>query len=232
MDRMPESQLGTKPAPTSDALANRPRWRRRLGWLVLVVAILGGVLWLLSKLGHFLVIHAPERSEVLLVLEGGVGSSRFEQALRLHKAGYAPLIMVDADVTRDYYGKTEADLLLEYLQRHRLSSIEVCPTVADSTYNETKDVERCMKMAGATSAIIVTSDFHTRRALETFRKRLPQYQWSVAASSWPGNAAEQYWQHRWWAKAVLEEAQKYVWWELVDRWRSGAVLASPQAERK
>ena len=63
--------------------------------------------------------------------------------------------------------------------------------------------------AGATSAIIVTSDFHTRRALSIFRKRLPQYEWSVAASSWPGNAAEQYWKHRWWAKSVLDEWEKY-----------------------
>jgi uncharacterized SAM-binding protein YcdF (DUF218 family) len=229
---MSETQITARSAPPPGASAHPSRWRRRVVWLVLVVAVLGGIVWLLSKVGHFLVIHAPARSDVLLVLEGGIGSSRFEQALRLRKAGYAPLIMVDADVNRDYYGRTEADLLIDYLRRERLSSVEVCPTVADSTYNETKDVERCMKMAGATSAIIVTSDFHTRRALETFRKRLPQYRWSVAASSWPGNAAEQYWKHRWWAKAVLEEAQKYAWWELIDRWRPGTVLAPPQAERK
>jgi uncharacterized SAM-binding protein YcdF (DUF218 family) len=221
---MPDSQTNAKPTATADAPPAHSPWPRRLGWLMLVVAVLGGLLWLLSRVGHFLVVHAPERSDVLVVLEGGVGSSRFEQALRLHKAGYAPLILVDADITRDYYGRTEADLLLDYIRREHLASIEVCPTTADSTYNETKDVERCMKMNGATSAIIVTSDFHTRRALETFRKRLPQYHWSVAASSWPGNAAEQYWKHRWWAKTVLTEAQSYLWWELVDRWRSGAVL--------
>ena len=228
---MLESQLDTKSAPTSAAPAKPSRWRRRLGWLLVVVAVLAGVGWLLSQLGHFLVLHAPERSDALVVLEGGVGSSRFEQALRLHKAGYAPLILVDADVTRDFYGKTEADMLMDYLRREHLNSVAVCATTADSTYNETKDVERCMRMEGATSAIIVTSDFHTRRALETFRKRLPQYRWSVAASSWPGNAAERYWLHRWWAKSVLEEAQKYAWWELVDRWRSGAVLAPPLVER-
>jgi uncharacterized SAM-binding protein YcdF (DUF218 family) len=83
-----------------------------------------------------------------------------------------------------------------------------------------------MKKAGATSAIIVTSDFHTRRALEIFRKRLPQYHWSVAASSAPANAAEKYWKHRWWAKTVIDEWEKYLWWEVVDRWRSGVVLQS------
>ena len=65
---------------------------------------------------------------------------------------------------------------------------------------------------------------HTRRALSIFRARLPQYQWSVAASSWPANAAEHWWKHRWWAKTVIDEWEKYLWWELVDRWRSGLVL--------
>ena len=179
---------------------------------------------LLSHAGSFLVVHVPERSDVLVVLEGGAGSSRFQQALRLQKMSYAPLVLVDADVTRDYYGKSEADLLLEYLQRTHTTGVEVCPTVADSTYAEAADVERCLKRAGAASAMIVTSDFHTRRALEIFRKRLPQYQWSAAASSAPANAAEQYWKHRWWAKTVIDEWEKYLWWESVDRWRSDVVL--------
>jgi uncharacterized SAM-binding protein YcdF (DUF218 family) len=160
----------------------------------------------------------------MVVLEGGAGSSRFEQALRLKRAGYAPRILVDADVTRDFYGKSEADLVLDFLQRARLEGVEVCPTVADSTFAEAADVERCLKGIGATSAIIVTSDFHTRRALSIFRKRLPQYEWSTAASSWPGNAAEQYWKHRWWAKSVLDEWEKYLWWQAVDRWRSDVKL--------
>ena len=53
----------------------------------------------------------------MVVLEGGAGSSRFEQALRLKRAGYAPRILVDADVTRDFYGKSEADMVLDFLQR-------------------------------------------------------------------------------------------------------------------
>jgi len=190
----------------------------------MVLVLVAGVVFLLSKAGSFLVINAPQRSDVLIVLEGGAGSSRFAQALRLQKIGYAPLILVDADVTRDFYGKSEADLLLDFLHRTKQSAVVVCPTTSDSTYGEAVDVQRCMKQAGAVSAIIVTSDFHTRRALEIFRRRLPHYQWSVAASSAPANAAEKYWKHRWWAKTVIDEWEKYLWWELVDRWRGGVVL--------
>lgn len=219
---MPESPVATKPAPPLSR--KRSRWIKPLCILFVLGALGCAMLYVLSRAGSFLVIHAPQRSEVMVVLEGGLGSSRFEQALRLHRAGYAPLILVDADVTRDFYGKSEADMLLDFLRRSRLQGIEVCPTVADSTFSEVTDVKRCMKAAGATSALIVTSDFHTRRALSIFRKRLPQYQWSVAASSWPGNAAEQYWKHRWWAKSVLDEWEKYLWWQAVDRWRSDVVL--------
>ncbi len=221
---MPESPVATKQAPLVDVPRKRSRWIKPLVFLLVVCAVIGATLYLLSQAGSFLVIHAPQRSEVMIVLEGGLGSSRFEQALRLRRRGYAPLILVDADVTRDFYGKSEADMLLDFLRRSRLQGIEVCPTVADSTFSEVADVERCMKAVGATSALIVTSDFHTRRALSIFRKRLPQYQWSVAASSWPGNAAEQYWKHRWWAKSVLDEWEKYLWWQAVDRWRSDVML--------
>jgi uncharacterized SAM-binding protein YcdF (DUF218 family) len=221
---MPESPVATNPAPPTAAARKPSRWVKPLVFLLMVCGLCAAVLYLLSRAGSFLVIHAPRRSEVMVVLEGGLGSSRFEQALRLRRAGYAPRILVDADVTRDFYGKSEADMLLDFLRRSRLQGIEVCPTVADSTFSEVADVERCLKAAGATSALIVTSDFHTRRALSIFRRRLPQYQWSVAASSWPGNAAEQYWKHRWWAKSVLDEWEKYLWWQAVDRWRSDVEL--------
>lgn len=221
---MPRSELESKPAPPMDTTRKRFRWRKPLSVLLVICGLAGIALYMLSRAGSFLVIHAPQRSEVMVVLEGGLGSSRFEQALRLRRAGYAPRILVDADVTRDFYGKSEADMLFDFLRRSRLQGVEVCPTVADSTFSEVADVERCMKGVGATSALIVTSDFHTRRALSIFRKRLPQYQWSVAASSWPGNAAEQYWKHRWWAKSVLDEWEKYLWWQGVDRWRSDVVL--------
>ena len=219
---MPLSQV---PALEPASAAARPSpWLRRVGRAVVVLAVIGLALLLLAHAGSFLVIHAPQHSDVLVVLEGGDGSSRFEQAVRLQKQGYAPRVLVDADVTRNYYGTTEAALVMDFLRRTRQSDIEVCPTVADSTFSEAADVQRCLKRAGASSAIIVTSDFHTRRALSTFRKRLPQYQWSVAASSWPGNAAEQYWKHRWWAKTVVGEWQSLLWWELVDRWRSDVAL--------
>ncbi|HSY13075.1 MAG TPA: YdcF family protein [Verrucomicrobiae bacterium] len=223
---MPRSQVEAQTAAAGTPSRKPFPTVKRLVWLVVLVALIVGLLWLLSHSGSFLVINAPERSDVMVVLAGGEGSSRFAQAIRLQKMGYAPVILIDADVSRDFYGKSEADLVRDYLNRTpSLRNAQVCPTMADSTYGEVVDVERCLKQAHAASAIVVTSDFHTRRALSIFRGRLPQYQWSVAASSWPASAAEQWWKHRWWAKTVIDEWEKYLWWELVDRWRSGLVLS-------
>jgi uncharacterized SAM-binding protein YcdF (DUF218 family) len=102
--------------------------------------------------------------------------------------------------------------------------VEVCPTDQDSTYGEAVDVKRCLETLNISSVLIVTSDFHTRRALDILRKRLPQYRWSVAASSAPYHDADQWWKHRAWAKTVLDEWNQYLWWELVDRERPGVVL--------
>src|SRR5579863_10499226 len=190
---MPESEIDKAVLEVGPPIPYRRRSAHlRIYLLVLAFVLLAVSLVLLSHAGAVLVINAPKPSDALVVLEGGSGSSRFEQAVRLRKRGLAPRVFVDADVTRNYYGKSEADLVLEYLRRSKESDIEVCPTTADSTYAEAADVQRCLKGIRATSAIIVTSDFHTRRAFSTFRRRLPQYRWSVAASSWPANAAEQY----------------------------------------
>jgi len=220
---VPRSEVEAETAPTNGSQRNS-RWPRRAGAFVLILLLVGAGLFLLSRAGSYLVINAPKRSDVMVVLAGGGGSSRFLQAVRLQKMGYAPLILVDAETGAEFYGKSEADLVFDYLTRTGQKGAVVCPTTADSTYDEAGDVERCMKRVGAASAIIVTSDFHTRRALSIFRKRLPRYDWSSAASSAPANSAEQYWKHRWWAKTVIDEWEKYLWWEAVDRWRSDVVV--------
>jgi uncharacterized SAM-binding protein YcdF (DUF218 family) len=67
--------------------------------------------------------------------------------------------------------------------------------------------------------LIVTSEFHTRRALSIFRRRLPQYEFSVAAAHDPAHFGTAWWTRREWAKVTFDEWVKLIWWEAVDRWR-------------
>jgi uncharacterized SAM-binding protein YcdF (DUF218 family) len=215
---MPRSEVASAQQPRSAQTAPPARARHRIMvGAVLAVAVLG--IFLLLKAGSFLIVHAPERSDVIVVLEG-----EWPQAVKLQKEGYAPRILLDAGTNHSVYGRTEADLAAEFLQKMELPSTQICPTVANTTMEEVVDVKHCMDAMHATSAIIVAPNFDTRRVLDTFRTRLPQYRWSIAASSAPYRAAEDYWQHRSWAKTVLNAWEQYLNWKLFDRRRPGVVL--------
>ncbi len=85
---------------------------------------------------------------------------------------------------------------------------------------ESEDVRRCLQPLGAHRVLIVTSEFHTRRALMIFRERLPEYKFSVAAARNPAQFGDTWWTNREWAKTTFDEWTKLVWFEMVDRWRS------------
>ena len=65
--------------------------------------------------------------------------------------------------------------------------------------------------------LLVTSDYHTRRALAIARQAYPSNSWSVAAANSGLLSAPRWWTDRQNAKEVLLEWQKMVWWELVER---------------
>lgn len=212
----------TKPATPRRPLLSRAIRRRIAKWLailVVIVLIALGVIYLLRRAGGFLVVNAPERSDLILVMDG-----KWQKAEQLYRQGYAPLILVDADTAHRLYGTTEAELLMEMLARNSSVPMQICPTNGDTKYEEAADVWTCIANLPIRSILIVNTDFDTRRSLSLMRKRLPQYRWSIAASSAPYHDADQYWKHREWAKTVLIAWEDYVVWKLIDQWRSDVVL--------
>lgn len=183
-----------------------------LAGILAAIAALG--IYLLSKAGSFLIVHAPEHSDVIVVLDG-----EWPQALKLQREGYAPKILLDAGTSRLIYGRTEAELAGEFLRNMKEGDMRICPVAGNTTFAEVVDVKRCMDALHATSAVIVAPNFDTRRVIETFRARLPQYRWSIGASSAPYRAAEDYWKHRSWAKTVLNAWEQYLSWKLSDERR-------------
>ena len=62
---------------------------------------------------------------------------------------------------------------------------DVRPKCADNVSKPPEEVEvaaPCFLSLDARRILIVTSPYHTRRALAIFRHRLPQYDWSVTAA--------------------------------------------------
>ncbi len=215
---MPRSEVASDEQRSSEVAKLGPRGRRAL-IIGLLAALALIVVFLLAQAGYFLIVHAPERSDVIVVIDG-----EWPQAVKLQKQGYAPRILLDAGTSQQLYGRTEVDLATEFLRNMQRTDMEICPVGGDSTYEDVVDVRRCMDALHATSALIVAPNFDTRRVISTFRKRLPQYRWSIAASSAPYRDAADYWKNRRWAKTVLYAWEAFLWWKLVEERRPDVVL--------
>ena len=190
-------------------------------WWLRAVALLAFLLLLLAtRAASFLLVDAPRPSDVIVVLAGET-QRRPERALQLLDQGYARHIILNVPTHENIFEFTQPQLAQKYIEdQPQAASISICPIEGFSTKDETKDVERCLKQEpGAKSILLVTSDFHTRRAFSIFRHELPQYQYSVAAARDDTQFGIRWWQHRQWAKIVFDEWLRLIWWQTVDRWR-------------
>ena len=174
---------------------------------------------LASQAARFLVVDEPGKSDAIVVLAGET-NVRPARALELLRQGVAPLVFMDAETRDRIYDQQLTEIAQKYVNGlGEANRVSVCPIVGFSTNAEADDVSRCLQSLGAHRVLIVTSEFHTRRALMIFRHRLPQYQFNAAAARNPAQFGEAWWTNREWAKVTLDEWLKMLWWEAVDRWR-------------
>ena len=99
------------------------------------------------------------------------------------------------------------------------NAITVCAIYGLSTRAEAQEASRCLEKVAGRNVLLVTSDYHTRRAVAIFRHEIPRFNFSVAAAHDPREFGAKWWQHREWAKTNFNEWMKLLWWEAVDRWR-------------
>jgi uncharacterized SAM-binding protein YcdF (DUF218 family) len=190
--------------------------------LLLAVLVLACVLLILRS-GSFLVLDNPEKSDALVVLGGDQGDLRYWHGLELLRNGYGSHLVLDTYGSL-IYGRSYSELAAGFVARtagDQVSRVSLCTIEYDSTKQETGDVGRCLSRLRPAphSVLLVTDDYHTRRALSIFRDRLPQYHWSTAASHNPYFFGLPWWKHREWAKTYALECQKLLYWEVFDRWR-------------
>jgi DUF218 domain len=191
------------------------RFSRLFRPLLLVVILVA----LASQAARFLVVDEPARSDAIVVLAGET-NVRPARALELLRLGFAPRAFLDAETRNVIYDQRLTDIAQKYVNGlPEANRVSVCPIVGFSTNAEADDADRCLQPLGAHRVLIVTSDYHTRRALMIFRHRLPQYQFNAAAARNPQQFGEAWWTHREWAKVTFDEWSKMLWWEAVDRWR-------------
>ena len=185
--------------------------------VTLVLAVL--LVALLAVSGRFLVVDQPRQSDVILVL-AGEKDHRPARGLELLAQGYAPRLILDVEAQSKIYQWSEAELAQKYVEGlARAQSITICQIDGLSTKEEAIAAGRCLRKVGGKNVLLVTSDYHTRRALSIFKREVPDRNFSVAAAFDASEFGVKWWQHREWAKVNFYEWLRLLWWQLVDRWR-------------
>lgn len=119
------------------------------------------------------------RADALVVLSGSADhSERVLRAAQLFHEGRAPRVILTNDNTRGGWAATEqrnpffVERAAEELRRAGVPTkhIEILPQVVNSTHDEAVLLREYVRPRGLRSLLIVTSAYHSRRALWTLRQ--------------------------------------------------------------
>ena len=192
----------------------RGRVRLAIGGLAAVLLITFALI-----AGSILIVDAPQPSDLILVLAGET-DRRPAHALELLHQGYGKHVLIDVPADTRIYEFSQLELAQKYVRDLPDSaSVSICPIHGLSTREEAHDVEKCLIAEDGARVLIVTSDFHTRRALSIFRHELPSKSFSVAATHNSTEFGSRWWTHRQWAKTCTDEWLRTIWWNAVERWK-------------
>jgi uncharacterized SAM-binding protein YcdF (DUF218 family) len=127
---------------------------RRYGWFILIGALLTMGL-MFHEAGNWLVVRQqPIKSDVIIVLSGGEG--RLEEGISLFEAGYGKYLML-SNFNEWTRGRSRSVMNVP------VSAI-IVEDKAYSTYTNALYTKELMQRYSFKSAIVVTSDFHSRRS--------------------------------------------------------------------
>jgi uncharacterized SAM-binding protein YcdF (DUF218 family) len=191
------------------------RIRRGLAWAVGIALLVSLVLYFtritwLEAMGHFLVeTQPPQKSDMIVVLGGDWFGNRILKAAELSRQGYAPHVLVSGGGY--LYGKYEADMAIPFAVSHGYDEKIFIKLLypASSTRDEAGAVVPELRRRGVKKYILVTTEFHTRRAGKIFREIGPDLELRVVPSPdtlhW-----NNWWMEREGRKAFLLEWTKTV----------------------
>jgi uncharacterized SAM-binding protein YcdF (DUF218 family) len=165
----------------------------------------------LGAMGSFLVrAEPPEKSDVIVVLAGDWKGNRILKAGELVRAGFAAKALVSGP--NHHYGVDEHELAIGFAVKRGYPSsyFEGAPNQCNSTKEEAAFFARLLRGRKVEKAIVVTSDYHTRRAGSIFRKAMPEIRLLVVA------APDTYFTARgWWKSREGQKTAFYEWTKTV-----------------
>jgi uncharacterized SAM-binding protein YcdF (DUF218 family) len=175
----------------------RSRRSSKAGWIFVGAALAALIVFhsaIFGAMGDFLVQDGPpHKADVVLVLAGDFSGERIKTAAQLVRDGYAPKVLVSGPYGA--YGYYECDLAIPFAVKlgYPESYFERVPHQALSTKEEAQDTIPVIRREGARSILLVTSDYHTRRAGNIFRRAAPDLTFYLV-----GAPDQHFTPHGWW----------------------------------
>lgn len=152
---------------------------RLIGLALLLVVLAGLFLFrhvLMEAAGEWLVVSDPlTPASAIIVLSGDdVRGDRSARAAQLYKNGWAPVIVASGSEIRSYLSET--DLETRDLTQDGVPASAIVPLRQSDLYTlaEARDLLQLVRARGWRKVIVVTSNFHTRRARYIFRHVFPE----------------------------------------------------------
>jgi uncharacterized SAM-binding protein YcdF (DUF218 family) len=177
------------------------RSRRLLAALLLAILFLMLLAFrqqALDGLGEFLVVSDPlEHADLIYVLAGDFWGSRVLLGANLGSQGWAPKVIMSGGLYTGggYVNRYESDLAVDFAVQHgypRGLFLSV-PLELQSTIDEARAMGPIFHRLGARRVLLVTSNFHSRRAAQVFRLFLPEFEFRMEGS--PDHTFDP---HAWW----------------------------------
>lgn len=186
---------------------------RRYRWVILLLGT-GIAVYLkpapvLAPLGRALVQdEGPAKSDCLFVLAGDGFGKRVMRSVTLFREGYAPKVLVSGP--HGSYGKTEDELSIAFARENGATDVAFVgvPNHATSTVTEAQEVLPVLREQGCRSVLVVTSDYHTRRAGRILRRHWPGITVRMTAAEAVDYHPDRWWQDRQSQKTFLLEWTK------------------------
>ena len=191
--------------------------RRQWGCTLLLITpiLLLATLWLfreplLTAAGDALIeSDTPQKAQAIVVLGGDDHGCRIIRAAQLASAGYASFVIVSGP--RWVVGH-ESDMTIQYARQkgYPASLFRPFPNESDSTRSETVLLGKYLKANGIYRIILVTSNYHTRRAALLMRRQNPWLQVGVVPAPDPFFTPDGWWKSRNGEKTFLLEWLKTI----------------------
>lgn len=179
--------------------------------IILLLLIVVTHRWWLTAIGQYLVRAGPPvHADLVVVLAGDWTGNRILKGAELVREGYAPKALVSGPGR--LYNAHEDALAIDYAVDHGYprDCFIAARNDSNSTRSEAVALLADMRRMGVHSADVVTSDYHTHRAGNVYRKLADGIQIRMVAAPYPDFKLGSWWRYRQGEKTVLLEWTKTV----------------------